>query len=270
LVTPPILGRFRGKQVHPDKEFHWSNESLFSKKILNHSHNRGVVRILPVICHFDFLQKSVLAIPKCVPHSPSTPSSSISKKPIGHNSVTQRPYTTSDSSASRVFEPQSVGTNRPKLARHNKRHPQRRKGHVVLQIVAPYIKDILLLGESLFGFGLQTDSSTAPGSQRAQGGPPTKNQPRQIISPIEISADFPLQSNASGKKSLFRILGPNAQMSKTMTTVKRIIPHDNSGSVSRPRTTGGLHSDPTRIFATANAPPFTENSKLYRLCLPSS
>jgi hypothetical protein len=53
---------------------------------------------------------------------------------------------------------------------------------------------------------LQTDSSTAPGSHRAQGGPPTKNQPRQIISPIEISTDFPLQSNASGKKSLFRIL----------------------------------------------------------------
>jgi hypothetical protein len=137
LATPPILGRFRGKQVHPDKEFHRSNESLFSKKILNHCHNRGVVRILPVICHFDFLQKCVLAIPKCVSHLPSTPSSSISKKSIGHNSVTQRPYTTSDSSASRVFGPQSVGTNRAKLARHNKRHPQRRKGHVV-----PHIKRI--------------------------------------------------------------------------------------------------------------------------------
>ena len=37
--------------------------------------------------------------------------------------------------------------------------------------------------------------------------------------------------------------------------------HQHSGRALR---SGGLHSAPTRILATANAPPFTANNKLYR------
>src|ERR1700738_4656969 len=65
-AAPPVLHRFRGKQIHTNKEFHRSNESLFPKKTLNRFHNPSVVWILPVIGHGYFLQKSVLAIPERV------------------------------------------------------------------------------------------------------------------------------------------------------------------------------------------------------------
>src|ERR1700693_5235606 len=72
-AAPPVLHRFRGKQIHTNKEFQRSNESLFPKKTLNRFHNPSIVWILPVIGHCYFLQKSVLAIPERLSHSPSTP-----------------------------------------------------------------------------------------------------------------------------------------------------------------------------------------------------
>ena len=78
-AAPPVLHRFRGKQIHTNKEFQRSNESLFPKKTLNRFHNPSVVWILPVIGHGYFLQKNVLAIPERLSHPPSTPRVSNSK-----------------------------------------------------------------------------------------------------------------------------------------------------------------------------------------------
>src|SRR5580704_16465648 len=78
-AAPPVLHRFRGKQIHTNQEFQRSNESLFPKKTLNRFHNPSVVWILPVIGHGYFLQKSVLAIPERLSHPPSTPRVSTQK-----------------------------------------------------------------------------------------------------------------------------------------------------------------------------------------------
>ena len=56
-ATPPVLYRFRGKQLHPDEQLYGGNESSFSKQILSRLHNSGVIRILPVICECDFSQE---------------------------------------------------------------------------------------------------------------------------------------------------------------------------------------------------------------------
>src|ERR1700693_338562 len=82
-AAPPVLQRFRGKQIHTNKEFQRSNESLFPKKTLNRFHNPSVVWILPVIGHGYFLQKKVLAIPERLSHPPSTPRVSNSKARSG-------------------------------------------------------------------------------------------------------------------------------------------------------------------------------------------
>src|ERR1700682_4238167 len=66
-AAPPVLHRFRGKQIHTNKEVQRSNESLFPKKTLNRFHNPSVVWILPVIGQGYFLQKNVLAIPERLP-----------------------------------------------------------------------------------------------------------------------------------------------------------------------------------------------------------
>jgi hypothetical protein len=74
-ATPPVVYGFRGKQIHPDEQLHWSNESPFLKEILSRFHNSGVVPILPVICECDFLQLSVL--PKLCPTANGCPISDI-------------------------------------------------------------------------------------------------------------------------------------------------------------------------------------------------
>ena len=74
-ATPPVVYGFRGKQIHPDEQFHWSNESPFLKEILSRFHNSGVVPIPPVICECDFLQLSVL--PKLYPTANGCPISDI-------------------------------------------------------------------------------------------------------------------------------------------------------------------------------------------------
>ena len=66
------------------------------------------MRILLVVCHCSFLQRasslSRSAFPiRRVHHLPPS-----QKKPIGQNSAAHRAYTTSDSSAIRIFKPQGV------------------------------------------------------------------------------------------------------------------------------------------------------------------
>jgi hypothetical protein len=56
-ATPPVLYRFRGKQLHADEQLDGGNESPFSKQILSRSDNSGVIPILPVICECDFFQE---------------------------------------------------------------------------------------------------------------------------------------------------------------------------------------------------------------------
>ena len=56
-ATPPVLYRYRGKELHPNEQLNGGNESLFTKQILGRFHNSGVIPILPVICECDFLQK---------------------------------------------------------------------------------------------------------------------------------------------------------------------------------------------------------------------
>src|ERR1700693_3300206 len=82
-AAPPVLPRFRRKQIHTNKEFQRSNESLFPKKTLNRFYNLSVVWILPIVGHCYFLQKSVLAIPVRLSHPPSTPGVSNSKDRSG-------------------------------------------------------------------------------------------------------------------------------------------------------------------------------------------
>src|ERR1700722_19526822 len=81
-AASPVLHRFRGKQVHTNKEFQRSNESLFPKKTLNRFHNPSVVWILPVVGHGYFLQKNVLAIPERLSHPASTTLCLQFKRPI--------------------------------------------------------------------------------------------------------------------------------------------------------------------------------------------
>jgi hypothetical protein len=57
-AAPPVLHRFRGKQIQTNAEFQRSNESLFPKKTLNRFHNPSVVWILPVVGRGYFLQKN--------------------------------------------------------------------------------------------------------------------------------------------------------------------------------------------------------------------